>query len=76
MSLVAMPLAAVIVAVTVSSPAVAAGGKNRLSEIRTDIEELYQLCEQAGTQTIVIEEDGVAVTLRCPGEPAPESSDE
>jgi hypothetical protein len=52
--------------------ALAAGGKNRLSEIRTDIDELYLLCERAGVQDIVIEADDVTVTLVCqPAEPAP-----
>jgi hypothetical protein len=45
--------------------AYAAGGKNRLSEVRTDIEEMYLLCEEMGVEQIVVESDDVTVTLRC-----------
>jgi hypothetical protein len=49
----------------VTAVALAAGGKNRLSEVRTDISEMYLLCEEVGVEQVVVESDGVTVTLRC-----------
>jgi hypothetical protein len=66
-SLAAVLAIAVATAVVVAVPlANAGGGKNRLSEIRTDIDEMYLLCEQDGVEKIVIEKDGVTVTVNCP----------
>ena len=45
--------------------AMASGGKNRLSEIRTDIDELYVLCEQAGVRRVTLSVDGVSVEIEC-----------
>lgn len=49
-----------------AGPAAAEGGKNRLSEVREDIEEGYTLCLKAGVSQVVIEEDGVTVVIDCP----------
>lgn len=43
----------------------AAGGKMRLSEIRTDIDEMYLLCEQSGVRRITVAREGVEVFLEC-----------
>ena len=49
----------------IAAVAFAAGGKNRLSEVRTDISEMYLLCSEMGVEQIVVESDDVTVTLRC-----------
>jgi hypothetical protein len=55
----------IVLALAVSAVAWAAGGKMRLSDIRTDIDELYLLCEQAGVRQITLSQDGVEVVIQC-----------
>ena len=45
--------------------AMAAGGKNRLSEIRTDIDEMYVLCDQDGVRRLTLTAGAVTVELEC-----------
>lgn len=58
----------VIAAIAIAVPLVvyAAGGKQRLSEVRTDIEEGYSLCLMDGVRSLTIESDGLTVEIECP----------
>jgi len=61
--------AGVVGALLYASAASAAGGKNRIGD--EDIVEGYQLCEQAGADTVVIEEDGITIVIDCEEAPGP-----
>lgn len=62
-----------MVSLMFGSTAMAAGDKNRLGD--EDIEEGYRLCERAGVEFVVIEEDGIAVTIDCEEVPGWEDDD-
>jgi hypothetical protein len=55
----------ILAALLAAGAAWAAGGKMRLSEVRTDIDELYLLCEQAGVRQVTLSRDGVEVVIAC-----------
>ena len=58
-----------LAAIAIAAPLIvyAAGGKMRLSEVRTDIEEGYSLCLQEGVTGMTLSySDGLSVDISCP----------
>lgn len=51
----------------------AAGGKNRLGD--EDIIEGYVLCQQAGVEQVIIEDDGITAVINCEDVPGPDAQE-